>query len=692
MKHGIRLGGLALLGILLLRPAARPIDEDQIRGAMERGVQHLLSLQGNGRGWVHGSNEMGMTALAGLTLLECGRPPDDPAVRRAVDVIRRGSAGLADTYGLALAILLLDRNGDEEDNDLIQLFGLRLMAGQNAGGPWSYTCPLVGSVADVRRMHVRPKDGGKAADKKPAGDKDDDKSSGSRLPDNIEDQIGLIRQGGGQAIGAVGGGLGDHSNTQFAILGLWAARRHGLMVDKTLTRVERHFRNSQNGDGGWSYIPMNLPAGIGSTPAMTCAGLLGLAVGYGVANDAALRTKGTPTTGGRGGAAPSAGSGDKPARDPSKDPAVKAGLLFVGATIGKPSGKPFDRPKLPPGGQPNLPRDFAPGGPPVFGRVAPGAAPALASLEKGYYFLWSLERVAVAYGLDTIGGKDWYGWGAEILLLSQEVNGSWQGSYADGGADTCFALLFLRRANLAKDLTASLRGKVTDPGEVRLKTGGVGGDALQNKKPKQAIDLKERGKDGAPAAPVAKDKPGGSPPRDTAGGAPKSSRPNPPPATLPLDDAAVAEQIAADLVKAPPAKQPALLQKLRDGRGVAYTKALAEVIPQLTTSTARAQAREALAERLSRMTSDTLRDKFQDKDEEIRRAAALACATKEDKSFVPDLIGLLRDPEPIVVRAAHAALKALTSQDFGPAADASKAQRERAIAGWQDWWKKHGGK
>ena len=74
-----------------------------------------------------------------------------------------------------------------------------------------------------------------------------------------------------------------------------------------------------------------------------------------------------------------------------------------------------------------------------------------------YYYLWSLERVAVALNLDTIGNKDWYAWGSGLLLSNQEEDGTWQGDYGTGGVDTCFALLFLKRANLAMDLTALTR-------------------------------------------------------------------------------------------------------------------------------------------------------------------------------------------------------------------------------------------
>jgi len=46
---------------------------------------------------------------------------------------------------------------------------------------------------------------------------------------------------------------------------------------------------------------------------------------------------------------------------------------------------------------------------------------------ENLYFLWSVERVAVLYDLKTIGGKDWYGWGAQILLANQRGAGNWTG-------------------------------------------------------------------------------------------------------------------------------------------------------------------------------------------------------------------------------------------------------------------------
>jgi len=137
-----------------------------------------------------------------------------------------------------------------------------------------------------------------------------------------------------------------------------------------------------------------------------------------------------------------------------------------------------------------------------------------------------------------------------------------------------------------------------------------------------------------------------------------------------------AARVSARLLQAPLKEQEELIRELQAGKGASYTEALAAVIPQLA-GNLRALARDALAERLTRMTAETLRDKLKDDNGEIRRAAALACAMKEDKSHVPDLIALLEDQEPSVTRAVRAALRELTGQDLGPGARA-----------WKEWWAK----
>jgi hypothetical protein len=65
-----------------------------------------------------------------------------------------------------------------------------------------------------------------------------------------------------------------------------------------------------------------------------------------------------------------------------------------------------------------------------------------------YYHLYALERAGMLAQLEQFGGRDWYDEGAAYLLKVQGANGSWKsGSFADNDVqDTCYAILFLRRA------------------------------------------------------------------------------------------------------------------------------------------------------------------------------------------------------------------------------------------------------
>ena len=59
-----------------------------------------------------------------------------------------------------------------------------------------------------------------------------------------------------------------------------------------------------------------------------------------------------------------------------------------------------------------------------------------------YYYLYALERAGILYDVTKFGGHDWYVEGAKLLLEQQQPTGAWNG----GPLDTCFAILFLKRA------------------------------------------------------------------------------------------------------------------------------------------------------------------------------------------------------------------------------------------------------
>jgi HEAT repeat protein len=138
-----------------------------------------------------------------------------------------------------------------------------------------------------------------------------------------------------------------------------------------------------------------------------------------------------------------------------------------------------------------------------------------------------------------------------------------------------------------------------------------------------------------------------------------------------------AESLGEELVKAAPEQQDALLEKLCKGKGQEYTRALAAAIARLS-GESKQKARQTLADRLTRFTARTLLAYLGSENPELRRAAALALAMKDDKDHISELIDLLEDPEPFVVRAAHSALKSLTSEDSAP--EPKAAAEERAAA------------
>jgi hypothetical protein len=369
-----------------------PEEQAAVNQAVVRGVRYLKTTQHPDGSWPSIA-PFGGTALVGLTLLECGVPPSDPNIQKAAVYLRPQVPTLntpRGTYETSLGILFFDRLGDSRDRDRIQTLALRLIAGQTATGSWGYVCPplpanaqkqLAGALHEVRSDPSLRTGALRAPGKwHPLV---------ANLP--IVRDLTLLKADQFRRY------EGDNSNTQFAVLALWVARRHDISVDRSAYLVAEHFRHTQAPDGDWSYTPGNV-----ISPATTAAGLLGLAIGRGVA----LERDGT--------AAPL-----------EPEPIVQKAFAYLGKNI------------------PETPKRLK-------GQPVP-----LANL----YFLWSLERVAVLYGVTRIGDKDWYAWARDTLLVNQQEKGNWQGSGYPGSEathDTCFALLTLLQANLAKDLSKLL--------------------------------------------------------------------------------------------------------------------------------------------------------------------------------------------------------------------------------------------
>jgi hypothetical protein len=610
-------------------PTARAGEDEALNAAVKKAVAYLKDAHMPSDSYRGGSHGIGTAALAGLALLESGVPPDDPVVANMAKFVRAEALGHDQTYGISLAIMFLDRLNDPADRPAIQFLGVRLLSGQTQDGGFSYTCLAeltprdearlrAAFAKDTARLETVPKE------KPPRKDPPKDVPR-TDLPDNpnrppaaqpkappprkevpvaeekpiLHPEIARwarltsVKEDMLQAIAG-----SDGSNLQFAVLALWVARKHGVPCDAALAAAEKYARGAQDADGGWSYSLLSPLTGEGPTPAMTCSGLIALAVSHGVKRT--LRTK-------------AADAVPRKEADVTDDPAVKKGLQALGNYITKASGrKPEGLIDASKKDRKRFPAD---------------------DLNGNLYFLWSLERVAVTYDLETIGHHDWHVWGADALIATQQSDGSWpKGKYLGSNEEisASFALLFLHRANVAKDLTARLRRQVRGP----LPPG-----------------------------------------------------PNPAPKGTDADYFdSEATRLAQSLIKADDAERAALLARLREAKGSVHTEALARAAAGLT-GEAQLAVREALSKRLTRMTTATLREMLHDSDREVRRGAAAASGPKGDKSLVPDLIECIADADDCLVESARSSLGVLTSQNFGPKDGAMAADKRRAAEKWKEWWK-----
>jgi hypothetical protein len=607
MPAPVRFAGPALALALAAGGLASAATPKEIDDAVRKGAEYLKRQYKAGAG--PGGHGIGPMALAGMALLEANVPGDDPAIQEITATVREAAYTQTRTYQIALCLMYLDRYGEPADVPLIQALGVRLLVGQTAQGGWGYECVPAVPAETVRALRALrplppPKDG-------PAE------------PRLHPDVAAYARHLAGTR---VEGGEGDNSNTQFGVLGVWVARRHGVPVEPALDLIERRFLATQMPDGGWGYIG----TGSSGTPSMICAGLLGLATGVARREERRMKAE-TP-------------------RRADPKPGAKSADPF------------FNPPPRPEGDAPAKKRVEQAPWPPAVQRAMASLGVVLATAarqggllnpnathgDRDLYFLWSLERVGVIFSVEKIGGVDWYQLGADVIVRTQAADGSWTVGGYEATVNTAFAVLFLLKANVARDMSSRIRGENT----AELRAGA--------------------GRTEAPAPG-----PGSASPKPPA---PEVPRLNPLP--LPVEDES--GKLAAGLLVAPETDWAKTLDKLRDTKGGDYTRALVLAIHRLD-GEKKKQTREALAERLTRMTPDTLRAMLKSDDPELRRGAALACAMKDDRAHVPDLIDRLTDDEELVVRAAKAGLKSLTGQDFGPAPGATRAQRQAAATAWRQW-------
>ena len=350
----------------------------RVNHAIDRGRDWLLKSQRADGSWSffshHRHYPMGCTALALLTLLKCGLPPDHPAIEKGFAFLKL--LELRSTYSVSVLLMALDaRYAPARD-------------------PFA--------IEDVDRY-------GKRTRKDPCANqiRPEDKAW-------MEQGVAfLLSHQQAEGIWRYPSGGYDTSNTQFALLGLHAATRCGVQVrNQVWVDALRYLLDFQQKEGepvlyeanevrgryrfewteraiarGFKYsmretVPSASMTNAGLTALVICQSRLWRSRAFTGALRAETRR------------------------------AVRDAMAWL---------------------QANFAVDHNPGG----------------SATWTFYNLYGVERAGVLGRFRFLGTHDWYFQGATFLLEWQRGDGSFNGR--NRGEDSCFALLFLKRATSRMD-------------------------------------------------------------------------------------------------------------------------------------------------------------------------------------------------------------------------------------------------
>jgi hypothetical protein len=265
----------------------------------------------------------------------------------------------------------------------------------------------------------------------------------------------------------------DTSITQYAMLGLWAAKRTGAEIPiATWDRVARFLVSSQMKDGGFAYQP-GTPKGLdggSSNPNMTAAGTGCLII-------ARLHIyPDKPEFG-------SKGDGTSQPKGPSK----KFGVLESAAPPDALPANPTEARKsinaIPMG---NLDGAINRG----LGWLAGRWTGASSNAFTNYYY-YGMERVGALSNRETMGSHKWYDECLQILISKQKATGGWDDRLEEE-VSAALAVLFMTRSTGAILARPPVGGGLLSGGRGlpdNLTGANVAGGAVkEKKKPEGPLD------------------------------------------------------------------------------------------------------------------------------------------------------------------------------------------------------------
>ena len=386
----------------------------QVSKAIDKGVAWLLKKQGRNGSWggikgnaVYGGGQAsgresmpaGPTALALYALLKCKQPLKDPRIRKGFDFLWKNHKKPETAYETSALLLAVCATADT--SKMTKTFKKKKSKPKLSGRYRGWANSLAKDLADMRTAR------------------------------------GWRYNRQGQTEDANMGGPEDISSTQLALLALFAANRLGVKVKKNVWEDALSFTLDQQDDDG-SEVEYTDP--VDPTKKRT-ARARGFAYVKGLENPDEGQATGGMTACGLGNLEMcrfilSDGGRKRDQWNKRADAEKVQTSIFDGIAWLEKNWSPFENPKK-------------------------------RSMNIYHvYWLYALERAMDLLSLRLVGSHRWYNEMGQELLNRQKSDGHWKagGTHEPGDTlDTCFALLFLKRATKGSIPFGSVTGGSEDP-------------------------------------------------------------------------------------------------------------------------------------------------------------------------------------------------------------------------------------
>jgi anti-sigma factor RsiW len=390
-------------GQFAVAPAQAALDQRRIDEAIKKGLDYVKGVESIPAGFSFGPKDSDELIL--LTYAHAGLPETDPKVQELLAKVLDGP--LESTYEVSLLAMALEEFNRVKYQLRIWQCAQFLVDNQCKNGQWSYGKPTVAAMDTPTGVPPATATGGapKSGTREftPAGSKEKPKVV-RKIP------VRKTREG-------IAGG--DNSNSQYAALGLRACHDAGILLPKeVLTAARNWWVESQIGTKdnsvstgkvtgvpqGWCYRGYHHDLKYCKNPDTAYASMTAGGVGALAILDSLL------------------------GREWKSDKTVLNGLAWLAKNWSWTENV----------------------GPSEIG----GGKPKSWLL----YHFYAVERMGMLLDTPKVGDNDWYLEGASILLDAQKPTGAW--TMSDGGKplwDTCFAILFLKRATRPLDVASEDR-------------------------------------------------------------------------------------------------------------------------------------------------------------------------------------------------------------------------------------------